>query len=65
MNLDFSKNKDSLIPAIIQDNTTDKVLMLGYLNKESLSLTLSTDIVHFYSRTKQEFGKKVRKVVTN
>ena len=58
MNLDFSKNKDSLVPAIIQDNTPHKVLMLGYLNKESLSLTLSTDIVHFYSRTKQRIWKK-------
>ena len=58
MNLDFSKNKDGLVPAIIQDNTTHKVLMLGYLNKESLSLTLSTDIVHFYSRTKQRIWKK-------
>ena len=53
MNLDFSKNKDGLVPAIIQDNTTHNVLMLGYLNKESLSLTLSTNIVHFYRRTKQ------------
>ena len=58
MNLDFSKNKDGLVPAIIQDNTTRKVLMLGYLNKESLSLTLSTDVVHFYSRTKQRIWKK-------
>ena len=58
MNLDFSKNKDGLIPAIIQDNNTHKVLMLGYLNKESLSLTLSTDVVHFYSRTKQRIWKK-------
>ena len=58
MNLDFSKNKDGLVPAIIQDNITHKVLMLGYLNKESLSLTLSTDIVHFYSRTKQRIWKK-------
>ena len=32
--------------------------MLGYLNKESLSLTLSTDVVHFYSRTKQRIWKK-------
>ena len=45
MNLDFSKNKDGLVPAIIQDNTTHKVLMLGYLNKESLSLTLNTNVV--------------------
>ena len=58
MNLDFSKNKDGLVPAIIQDNTTHKVLMLGYLNQESLSLTLSTDVVHFYSRTKQRIWKK-------
>jgi len=58
MNLDFSKNKDGLVPAIIQDNITHKVLMLGYLNKESLSLTLSTDMVHFYSRTKQRIWKK-------
>ena len=58
MNLDFSKNKDGLVPAIIQDNTTHKVLMLGYLNQESLSLTLSTNVVHFYSRTKKRIWKK-------
>ena len=58
MNLDFNKNKEGLVPAIIQDDVTSKVLMLGYLNKESLSLTLSTDIVHFYSRTKQRIWKK-------
>ena len=58
MNLDFSKNKDGLIPAIIQDSKTHKVLMLGYLSKKSLSLTLSTSLVHFYSRTKQRIWKK-------
>ena len=58
MNLDFSKNKDGLIPAIIQDSKTHKVLMLGYLSKKSLSLTLSTNLVHFYSRTKQRIWKK-------
>ena len=58
MNIDFNKNKDGLVPAIIQDYNTYKVLMLGYLNKESLSLTLSTDVVHFYSRTKQRIWKK-------
>ncbi|MDA7708007.1 bifunctional phosphoribosyl-AMP cyclohydrolase/phosphoribosyl-ATP diphosphatase HisIE [Flavobacteriaceae bacterium] len=58
MNLDFSKNKDGFVPAIIQDNNTRKVLMLGYLNQESLSLTLNTGIVHFYSRTKQRIWKK-------
>ncbi len=58
MNLDFSKNNNGLVPAIIQDDITLKILMLGYLNKESLSLTLSTNIVHFYSRTKQRIWKK-------
>ena len=58
MNLDFSKNKDGLVPAIIQDNITNKELMFGYLNQESLRLTLSTDVVHFYSRTKQRIWKK-------
>ena len=58
MKLDYNKNKDGLLPAIIQDNKTLKVLMLGYLNKESLSLTLSTNLVHFYSRTKQRIWKK-------
>ena len=58
MNLDFNKNKDGLVPAIVQDDNTHKVLMLGYLSKESLSLTLSSKVVHFYSRTKQRIWKK-------
>ena len=58
MNLDFNKNKEGLVPVIIQDDVTSKVLMLGYLNKESLSLTLSSKVVHFYSRTKQRIWKK-------
>ena len=58
MNLDFNKNRDGLVPAIIQDDVTSKVLMLGYLNKESLSLTLSSKVVHFYSRTKERIWKK-------
>ena len=58
MNLDYNKNNNGLVPAIIQDNNTLKILMLGYLNKESLSLTLNTNVVHFYSRTKQRIWKK-------
>ena len=58
MNLDFSKNKDGLVPAVIQDNNTNKVLMLGYLNNESLRLTLRTNVVHFYTRTKQRIWRK-------
>jgi len=58
MNLDFNKNNDGLVPAVIQDNNTNKVLMLGYLNKDSLRLTLSTNVIHFYSRTRQRIWKK-------
>ncbi len=58
MNLNFSKNKYGLVPAVIQDYNTNKVLMLGYLNEESLRLTLNTNVVHFYSRTKQRIWKK-------
>ena len=39
MKLNFSKSLDKLIPAIIQDNTTKKVLMLGYMNDEALNIT--------------------------
>ena len=35
MNLDFNKNKDGLIPAIIQDSVTKNILMLGYMNQEA------------------------------
>ena len=52
MNLDFEK-QGGLIPAIIQDNTTLKVLMLGYMNEESLKKTQETGKVTFYSRTRK------------
>jgi phosphoribosyl-ATP pyrophosphohydrolase/phosphoribosyl-AMP cyclohydrolase len=49
--LDFSKG-DGLIPAIIQDDLTRKVLMLGYMSEESLKITRETGLVTFYSRTR-------------
>lgn len=51
MNLDFEK-QGGLIPAIIQDDVTNKVLMLGYMNKESLDKTIETKKVCFYSRSR-------------
>ena len=51
MNLDFEK-QGGLIPAIIQDAVTNKVLMLGYMNKESLDKTVETKKVCFYSRSR-------------
>ncbi len=47
-----------LIPAIIQDAETKDVLMLGYINRESLNLTLSSGEVWFYSRSRQELWHK-------
>ncbi len=47
-----------LIPAIIQDARTKDVLMMGYINRESLDLTLSTGEVWFYSRSRQELWHK-------
>jgi len=47
-----------LIPAIIQDATTGEVLMLGYMNEESLKRTLATGDVWFYSRSRQQLWHK-------
>lgn len=47
-----------LIPAIVQDARTGEVLMLGYMNKESLRRTLASGDVWFYSRSRQELWHK-------
>ena len=52
LNIDFSKC-DGLVPAIIQDAQTKTVLMLGYMNEESLRKTQETGLVTFYSRSRQ------------
>ena len=52
-NIDFGKSPDGLIPAIVQDCFTLKVLMLGYMNRESLEKTLATDKVTFFSRSRK------------
>lgn len=57
MNLNFGK-VGGLIPAIIQDNETSKVLMLGYMNEEALKKTQETGKVTFFSRTKQRLWTK-------
>jgi len=58
MNINFNKNPDNLIPAIIQDNETKNVLMLGYMNQEALDQTLATNKVTFFSRTKNRLWTK-------
>ena len=55
--LDFEK-AGGLIPAIAQDHRTGEVLMLAFINKESWELTLSTGIVHYWSRSRNRLWKK-------
>lgn len=57
MKLNFEK-MNGLIPAIIQDNSTQKVLMLGFMNEEAYQKTLDSGKVTFYSRTKQRLWTK-------
>jgi phosphoribosyl-ATP pyrophosphohydrolase/phosphoribosyl-AMP cyclohydrolase len=56
--MDFNKNNDGLIPAIIQDATTKTVLMLGYMNEAAYAKTIETKQVTFYSRSKQRLWTK-------
>lgn len=58
MNINFNKNKDGLIPAIIQDAETKNVLMLGYMNVEAFEKTKATKKVTFFSRSKQRLWTK-------
>ena len=50
--------KIGLLPVIVQDSTNQEVLMMAYMNKEALSLSLSTRIAHYFSRSKQRIWKK-------
>ncbi|MGB5866720.1 MAG: bifunctional phosphoribosyl-AMP cyclohydrolase/phosphoribosyl-ATP diphosphatase HisIE [Arcobacteraceae bacterium] len=55
--VDFDK-QDGLVPVITQDATTNEVLMLAYMDKEALELTLQTNYAHYFSRSKQRIWKK-------
>ena len=57
MNIDFQKS-NGLVPAIIQDESTYKVLMLGYMNEEALIKTQESGKVTFFSRTKNRLWTK-------
>ena len=58
MKIDFTKNTYNLIPAIIQDNETKNVLMLGYMDQEAIDKTLETKKVTFFSRSKTRLWTK-------
>lgn len=58
MKPDFNKYKDGLVPAIIQDERSSKVLMMGYMNAEAWQKTLEGPLVTFYSRSRQALWTK-------
>jgi phosphoribosyl-ATP pyrophosphohydrolase/phosphoribosyl-AMP cyclohydrolase len=58
MKPDFKKYKDGLVPAVIQDYVTQKVLMLGFMNEEAVKKTEETGLVTFYSRSKKRLWTK-------
>lgn len=56
--LDFDKYADGLVPAIVQDGQSGKVLMLGYMNREALKRTIETRRVTFFSRSRNALWTK-------
>ncbi|MEI6407822.1 MAG: bifunctional phosphoribosyl-AMP cyclohydrolase/phosphoribosyl-ATP diphosphatase HisIE [Bacteroidota bacterium] len=56
--INFDKMPDGLVPAVVQDHNTDKVLMLGYMNAEALAATQTSGFVIFFSRSKQRLWQK-------
>lgn len=56
--IDFNKSPDGLVPAIIQDSNTSKVLMLGYMSHDALEKTKELGTVTFFSRSKQRLWTK-------
>ncbi len=59
MNLDFKYTVDGLVPAIIREaNAPGKVLMMAWMNRESLAKTLDTGYMHFWSRSRAKIWRK-------
>ena len=58
MTIEFNKNKDGLVPAVVQDAKTKNVLMLGYMNEEAYKKTIDTKLVTFFSRSKNRLWTK-------
>ena len=58
MNPDFNKYPDKLVPVIVQDAVSNKVLMLGFMNEDALNKTKEDGKVTFYSRSKQHLWTK-------
>ena len=57
MQIDFTK-LDGLAATVVQDDTTDRVLMVGFMNEEAFRKTVETGFVHFYSRSRNKLWMK-------
>ncbi len=55
---DLTFDSSGLIPAVVQDHETLEVLMVAYMNRQSLEQTIATGFTHFWSRSRQQFWKK-------
>jgi len=55
--LDFSKD-NGLIPVVVQESSTKEVLMLAYVNEESINQTIETGFAHYWSRSRNKLWKK-------
>ena len=58
MNMKFNFNSDGLIPAIVQEKGSGRVLMLAYMNEVSIKQTLETGLMHFWSRSRKQLWLK-------
>jgi phosphoribosyl-AMP cyclohydrolase len=58
VDLDFTKNTDGLLPAIVQEYESGDILMLAYINRESWERTLTTGKAHFWSRSRKKIWLK-------
>lgn len=56
--IELKYNAEGLIPAIVQDEKSGTVLMMAYMNRETLQMTRESGYTHFYSRSRQEVWKK-------
>ena len=57
MDINFDKS-NGLVPAVIQDNNSGEVLMIGFMNQEALKKTLDSGWVYFWSRSRNKLWKK-------
>jgi phosphoribosyl-AMP cyclohydrolase len=56
--LQFKYNADGLVPAIVQDATTKRVLMMAWMNESSIRSTIETGLMHYWSRSRQKYWLK-------